>query len=178
MPPARASRRRSAWPIGRFEGWRSTPIAPARTPSDGNPNAFFDHTGSSYFYNANWYGAGPPANRARAVLGLTPWVLYGKRFDTIDNQSRQYSIADATIIHTWPYWSWAAEGPHGSEFNWHDRPENHPDALPSGTNLWFYDPKCNIGFLDGHVTFIELGPYRPGELSMNRDQYTIDPQWP
>ena len=81
------------------------PSDTGKTPSEGNPNIFFDYVGTSYFYNANWYGIGGQASRANAINGLSPWVLYGKRFDSFPEPSRLCSIADATITYTWPYWS-------------------------------------------------------------------------
>ena len=44
---------------------------------------------------------------------------------------------------------------------------------------WTYDPKCNVGFLDGHVNFMKLGPYEPFLLALNTENYIIDPDyWP
>ena len=155
------------------------PSDTGKIPSGGlYPNRWFDHAGTSYFYNSNWYGIGGQPSRANALAGASPWVLWGRRYNTIIDPSRLYSIADATIIYTWPLRASQGDGPHGSEFNWHDQPENHPDAPHAYVNLWFYDPRCNVGFLDGHAAFIKLGPHQPGDLSMNTDRYTIDPQYP
>ena len=87
-------------------------------------------------------------------------------------------ISDATIAYTWAYSTWLPQGPHGNEFMWHDRPEKHRGAVAEYGNLWFYEPECPIGFLDGHVEFLRLGPYDVGDSRINTDRYILDPQYP
>ena len=137
----------------------------------GGPYNLFGWTGSSYLYNGNWYGAG----------SVDPdWdhpVLWGKRVDDLLNQSRQVMIGDAAIFYMAPYWEWyTPPGPHGTEMPWHDVPANHPAHLIVD-GVHFYDPKCNVGFLDGHVSFLPLGPYGPVDYSANTDQYVLDPNY-
>ena len=158
-----------------------------RCPSDigkvwaegNNPNILYEHTGNSYAYNSHWYGThfGYHPMVTLANTGDTkasPWVLYGRRFGNFDEHSRQIAIGDYTIQYAWLAWS-DPEGPHGSEFNWHDRPASQSSPY---NWLWFYDPKANIGFLDGHVAFILLGPHDPGDRTVNTETYILDPKMP
>ena len=136
-------------------------------PEPGNPNMLYEHTGNSYPYNSHWYGT-HFGYHPMVVLELTsetrdsPWVLYGRRFASFDDPSSQIAVGDATLQYTWLSWN-DPQGPHGTEFAWHDTPDNHPDATTSLPELWFYNPKANVGFLDGHVEFIRLGPHDPGQ---------------
>ncbi len=142
-----------------------------RCPSDvghrlqAGETVYVDH-GSSYVYNSNWYASGE-----------SHWVLYGKKISDFDNLWRQVSIADYDIMYTWPYWWWTDLGPHGSEFMWHDPPRKHPEA-PIIDGIMFYNPKCNVGFLDGHASFIQLEPYEAGDYTLNRPTHIIDPTLP
>ena len=150
-------------------------------PEPGNLNILYEHTGNSYAYNSHWYGTtyGYHPMSTLASTGEakeSPWVLYGRRFDSFDEQSRQVAIGDATIQYMWlSPWGGLAEGPHGSEFNWHDRPSGQSSSY---TEIWFYDPMANIGFLDGHVSFIRLGPHEAGDLDVNTETYILDPKMP
>lgn len=123
-------------------------------------------TGNSYWYNAMWYGPGP-------LL----YSLYEVRFDEVQQASKQVLIGDIDILYTWAYWQSRATGPHGTHFNWHDPPSKHPEAH-SESGVWTYDVKCNLAFLDGHVSFLKLGPYQPGEQNVNTDTYILDPDYP
>lgn len=132
---------------------------------------YFDWFGTSYYYNSNWYGGGI----YNGPLGHS--VLYNKPYDTMRNAARQVLVADADIFYAWPYWTWVMPpGPHGAENFWHTPIPR--DALEV-SNIIFNAPKCNIAFLDGHVTFLQLGPYDdPGDLSINTEHYIMDPDWP
>ena len=130
--------------------------------------------GTSYKYLSNWYGN---FNFGNTDPYLQHPVFYGKPFDVFADQSQQVIIGDYTLQYAWPLWP-MAPGPHGSHSMWHDPPENHPDAV-TVSNVSFYPPLCNVGFLDGHVALIRLGPYEPGDFSANNERYIIDPDyWP
>ena len=145
-----------------------------RCPSDNNPIGIsFNGTASnscSYMYNSNHYGLGGG------------WVLYGRRLGELKNASRQVSWGDRTNFYMWSYGHWFPDGLHvlrGSEA-FHDPPQDNPDAKPQFFegqyhDAWVYDPTSNVGFLDGHVTFLELGPYwHPGDFMTNTDNYILD----
>jgi len=144
-----------------------------------NPNILYEHTGNSYPYNSHWYGTNygyhPMSTLAQTgEAKKSPWVLYGRRFGNFDEQSLQIMIGDSTLQYTWLSWS-GSGGPHGSEFNWHDRPTGR---VGTHNYRWFYDPQANIGFLDGHVSFIRLGPHEEGDLRVNTNNYILDPKMP
>ena len=131
----------------------------------------FRWTGNSYRYNSNWYGYSTTGH----PLGHP--VLYEKKYHLMKDHSKQVLIADMDILYAWPYWSWyMPPGPHLSQWYWHA-------PLPSGAQmvangLSTAPPKCNVGFLDGHVTFLRLGPYEPLEIDCNTAKYILDPNWP
>ena len=127
-------------------------------------------TGGSYKYNSNWYGY------ATTDHPLGHPVLYEKRYHEMEDQSRQVLIADMDLLYTWPYWMWyTMEGPHLSQWYWHFRPRGK--IIQGGLSA--EPPKCNIGFLDGHVNFLQLGPYDGlGDSSTNTNDYILDPNWP
>ena len=150
------------------------------SPSSSYPYAStYDHVGTSYQYNSNWYAPalGFPAHAAALEIGRTPWVLYGRRFDTFKQPSRLVAVADRTIFYTWPFWLWVPEGPHASSTLWHDPPRYRPREPRTHVDLWFYDARCNVGFLDGHAAFIVLGPFGPGDVTMNRRHCVMDPNF-
>ena len=152
------------------------PSDTGKVPSNpGNPNMFYDHTGTSYLYNSNWYGVGGSAGTPISP-GQPPWTLYGVVLESVGPQSLVYSFADATMLYAFPFWP-NPQGPHAGEFNWHDSPENHPGEFPNtGTiNAWFYDPLSTVAFLDGHASLIRLGPHAPGDANVNGERYTVDP---
>ena len=128
--------------------------------------------GSSYMYNSNWYGirlrAGDPWNNS---------TLRGKRVVQLEQHSRVVTFSDATIQYTYPYWSWNTPIVHGAEFIWHDPPANNPDEL-FVDGVWFYPPLCPVSFLDGHASFIRLGPEDPSNPAVNGETYIIDPKDP
>lgn len=147
-----------------------------RCPSDGGSlnggGGRYENSGNSYIYNTNWYNG--PSNW---------WVLYGRRLGDINDQGRQVSVGDATITYMWAYASWFADGPH-VVWGWaayHDRPQFNDGARQQFFegqfhDAWVYDPLSNVGFLDGHVSFLQLGPYgHPGDTSTNTSQYILDP---
>ena len=148
-----------------------------RCPSNTYGWNAYDGWGTSYFFNSNWYGNGYRA--IPSTLGGPPWVLYGKRFNTFKDPSRQIMVGDAAMMYSWSYWSsrYTPPGPHGSEFNWHDRPARHPEAQTID-GIWFYDPMVPIGFLDGHAAYIRLGPYGQGDFRVITDTYILDPGHP
>ena len=104
-------------------------------------------------------------------------VLYDTRYADVADQARQVLIADFDIQYAYgvrmnDFWSFGF-GPHASEFWWHFNPSSR-----SWGGLFYEAPKCNVGFLDGHVKFLRLGPYDdPGDPSTNTDQYILDPSW-
>ena len=161
-----------------FEGYR----CPADTgkvynePQGGrtNTNKFWEHFGTSYLYNAAWRGSSHYAHSSN--FGQSPWVFYGQPFETFGETSIQILIGDLTLKYAWI--SNDSLGPHRSEFNWHDTPDNHPGAFNVRPEVWYYDPKSNIGFLDGHVSFILLGPHDPGDQRVNTATYILDPKMP
>lgn len=127
----------------------------------------WEWTGTSYFYNSNWYS---PATQ----------VLYGVPLDLFKSQSLQVAFGDATINYTWPSTGNFVQpnGPHATEYMWHDPPAYHPQVVPYVGSHLSYDAMCNLAFLDGHVAFLQLGPYGPGDMSMNRPgKYIIDPNY-
>lgn len=143
-------------------------------PGDSEGYRWYDWVGTSYFYNACWYGVG--GNPGWAYTQQSPWVLGGRAFEEFSEPARQVMTGDAAIFYTWPYWYAYALGPHGVEFPWHDPPyKNSATEIQDG--ICFYDMKCNVGFLDSHVEFLALGPYDPGDLTMNRGAYIIDPDY-
>ena len=125
--------------------------------------------GNSYFSASRWFEArsGP---RYHAPL-------WGKTLDQFTLHSRQVVMGDPDLIYMWNSNSHLALGPHATYYNWHDPPVNHPNEISEGGH-WFYDVKCNIVFLDGHATFLELGPYPPGDYRVNTANYTFDPDVP
>ena len=143
-----------------------------KCPSDfGNPlrrNADILHRwiGTSYNYNAKWY---QPTATFRS--------LYGMRFDEVEKTSRQILIGDEDVFYTYSYWVTEPMGPHGTHYNWHDPPEKHPDEPLAGSGMFTYDVKCNLAFLDGHVTFLKLGPHPPGDWNVNNENYILDPDY-
>ena len=50
-------------------------------------------------------------------------------------------------------------------------------AAPRVEPVLFYDPLCNVGFVDGHVSLVRLGPYGPGDTSVNTKEYVLDPDY-
>ena len=122
--------------------------------------------GTSYDYNAKWYQPGG-----------TFLSLYGMSFDEVKQTSRQILIGDADVYYTWTYWASEVTGPHGTHYNWHDPPEKHPEAAATVSGVWTYDVKCNLAFLDGHVTFLKLGPHPPGDWNVNNENYIVDPDY-
>ena len=156
-------------------------VAVCRCPSDvgGLPSSgnwydlvsLYELQGTSYWYNSNWYGPGYMA--FRSTLGESPWVLYGVPYESFDDQSRQILIAEAALQYTWTSWA----GAHISNYNWHDPPRNHPaEDVQGGT--CYYEPECNVAFLDGHVQFMRLGPYDDDPDAVNTDNYILDPRHP
>lgn len=139
-------------------------------PQRTHDNGQWVNVGNSYTYNANWHNG--PQNF---------WVHYQRRMGSVPDHSRQISIADATISYAWAYGDWFPSGPYLAfgATAYHDPPYNHPDqGFYEGTyhDVWFYDSWSNVGFLDGHVSFIMLGPYgHPGNYSFNTDEYVLDP---
>lgn len=123
--------------------------------------------GSSYWSASRWYSQGA-GSRA---------PLWGKRLNDFAVHARQVTGGDADIFYMWTYWSSLPSGPHGTHYNWHDRPQHHPDAYPD-SGVWTYDVKCNIAFLDGHAAFLKLGPYEPLDFTVNRPNYTFDQGMP
>ena len=152
-------------------------LCPADVGSPDQPSGYntYRWTGCSYFYNSNWYGASHMA--WQNTLGGPPWVLFGRPFEDFEDATRQVMTSEPTLLYTWPYWTSMGQGPHGLHVAWHDPPYKHPDSIPEST-VYFYDPKCNVGFLDAHVEFLKLGPYEPGDYSMNRGSYVLDPRYP
>ncbi len=133
---------------------------------------WFEWLGNSYRYHANWYGysIGPHPEGRR--------ILYGVPYDSVRDPARLVMLSDLDTIYTWPYFTWYPLGPHASRFFWHYPPS--PNAVFSDNYFVAFEaPKCNLGFLDGHVTFMRLGPYHDvGDINMNTDRYIIDPNWP
>ena len=129
---------------------------------------WYDWTGTSYVYYANWYGIGGSGPLDHPVFYDTP-------FGSFAQPSRQVTAGDKDVDYATVYQN--ALGYHGAENLWHDPPQKHPDAL-TADSVYYYEPKCNVGFLDGHVAFIRLGPYDdPFDLRVNTEQYTIDPDY-
>lgn len=162
------------------EGFRCPSDIGKVWPEPGNPNILYEHTGNSYSYNSHWYGTnyGYHPMSTLASTGETedsPWVLYGQPFDNFDEPLRQVAVGDATIQYMWLSPWGGGQGPHASEFNWHDTPSGQFSPY---TEIWFYDPKANVGFLDGHVAFILLGPHEGGDLDVNTETYILDPKMP
>ena len=140
-----------------------------------NTNKLWEHSGTSYNYNASWRGTSHYAHKSN--IGQSPHVFYGQPFETFGETSIQILIGDATMQYTWPV-EHPSQGPHHSEFNWHDPPSDHPEATSFWPEKWYYDPKSNIGFLDGHVSFIRLGPHERADYSVNTATYILDPKMP
>ena len=149
------------------------PSDTGKTPPP-EPYRWYDWTGSSYFYNACWYGAGHIARTTN--IGQSPWVLYGKRLASFGDPARQVMTGEATIFYMWPYWTSSTYGPHGVEFIWHDPPGANPGARYD-SGVWFYDMMCNVAFVDGHAEYVKLGPYSPGDYRTNTVNYILDPQY-
>ena len=120
--------------------------------------------GTSYHYNATWYEGGAAHYKA----------LYGTSFDSIPLHSRQVSVSDLDITYAWYY-----QGQHRSQYPYHDSPRNHPEpAFDEIDAYWDYAPMLNVGFLDGHISFMQLGPYESDWTNVNTVNYTIDPDYP
>ena len=122
--------------------------------------------GSSYWSAGRWYAGGQ---------NYAP--LWGKTLDQFAIHSHQVVGGDADILYIWTYWRALGTGPHGTHYNWHDPPANHPDEQDD-SGVWTYDVQCNLAFLDGHAAFLRLGPYRPGDYRVNTANYTFDPDVP
>ena len=162
------------------EGFRCPSDIGKVWPEPGNPNKLYEHTGNSYQYNSHWYGTayGYHPMSTLASTGETresPWVLYGQPFESFYEQGLQVAVGDATLQYMWLSPWGGAQGPHASEFNWHDTPRSQTSPF---TEIWFYDPNANVGFLDGHVAFIRLGPHEGGDLDVNTETYILDPKMP
>ena len=125
-----------------------------------DPKTAFEHYGSSYMFNNMYH-----PNQSLA------YTLWGMRIGEIKKPSRTMSIADNTIWYTWDYFIFDPEGPHGVYFPFHDSRRTPTDGLGS----YFFAPRCNVGFVDGHVRFMKLGPYGAGDHSINTNEYIIDP---
>ena len=122
---------------------------------------------TSYLYSGFWHGLVPP-NKP---------ILWGKKLVDIKQPARQVMIADYTIEYAWGIFGSYNEGPHGTEWMWHDPPRKHPNSRLYDYPVLFYDPKCNIGFVDGHVSLVRLGPHGPGDTSVNTENYVLDPDY-
>ena len=142
-----------------------------------NPNSLHQHTGTSYQYNSHWFGYnGFHPQSHFAGWGVSPWVLPHRPLDSFREHTRQVAIGDATLQYASLSMNPGSDplGPHASEWNWHDGPTGHQSPY---VYRWFYDPMANIGFLDGHVAFILLGPHDAGDHTINTDTYIVDPNY-
>ena len=143
-------------------------IKPASGPW-ANIEALHEHwITTSYLYNGFWHGLVAP-NKP---------VLWGKKLTEIKQPAMQVMIADYTIEYAWGLFGSYPEGPHGTEWMWHDPPRKHPQSPQLYPYpVLFYDPLCNVGFVDGHVSLVRLGPYGPGDTSVNTKGYVLDPDY-
>ena len=141
--------------------------APWRVNGDPGTN-LFRWWGCSYYYMGSWYGG---------TYTDTDWghaILWGKRMEDMEEVHLQLSTGDATVYYTFAYLTWFPQGPHATYYMWHDLPSDHPGEQAE-SSWYFYGPKCNVGFLDGHVSFLRLGPYGVGDNSVNTSRYILDP---
>jgi len=144
-------------------------------PDGDNPNSWHEHTGTSYMYNSHWDGYNGYHPQVHfAGWGVSPWVLAHISVGSFADHSRQVMIGDANLRYTSLTRGSDPLGPHSSVFNWHDHPSGQESPY---VDRWFYDPRTNVGFLDGHVSFIQLGPHEPGDHSINTNTYIIDPNY-
>lgn len=156
-------------------------------PSDTGPEWFpsetswYDWTGCSYIYNANGHSLTPGPDPK-----LHYPVFYSRPFEQFAHHSRQVLVGDSNVRYAWAYWTnlIADGGPHAVEYYWHDPPGDHP-GVPYHTwgyfgafDVFFYDVKSNVAFLDGHVTFMPLGPYGAADYRVNTATYILDPSVP
>ena len=129
---------------------------------------YYEYQGTSYLYNGWWWGLnGTVVNKES---------LRGKKFSSVSQPSERISVGDYTWQYTWGSFNTTTYpgGPYGTEWMWHDPPNGRSGE--SHYPVYYYDPFCNLGFVDGHVEFLRLGPYS-GLFTPNANTYIVDPDF-
>ena len=137
-----------------------------------NDPSRYEYIGSSYLYNGAFMNSAAKFD----------WALHGKSTHEASHPLT-YIFADMTMWYAFPYYIWNVPegfGPHGTQYFWHDPPEDHPGELAGmgvSLNPWalWYAPKSNVAFVDGHVEFLQLGPYGTGDYRINTSNYVVVP---